>query len=891
MRKEKQTTKAKFSGKLSLSGRISNHVDRFGSFKKVRISGRGVKWRANTNKGSTLAPNTLICYICGRGYGSKSLLIHEKQCAELFSKHEELLPVHERKGLPPRPDFETASSLNDRYDMAREAYENFVKESCPGCQRTFAGKDKLRKHMKGCDEAKKSATNSSGLRDCIVPGWSEATLKDGFVVIREGERSLFPKTYVCYICGREYGSTSIDIHEKQCLELFKKQQELLPPNERKDLPAKPAFEKASSREDRNRMARQVYESLIKETCPGCQRTFNGKEKLEKHMKGCEEAKKWEGSHKGIRECIIPAGERTYTDLLSNYFRGAEIKRINAPTTYICYVCGRQYGSKSIDIHEKQCLDIFRKQQACLPPKERKEEPVRPPYRASTTRLARNAMALEEHEKKVMESCPGCQRTFSGKDKLRKHMKGCDEAKALTTNSLGLRDCNTTGWYSKSLTAFREICTSKVCPTAHVCYLCGREYGSTSISIHEKQCLELFKKQQELLPPNQRKNVPLRPDFEKAMLELFKKQQELLPPNQRKNVPLRPDFEKISSLKERNKMAQLVYESLVKETCPGCYRRFNGKEKLDKHMKGCDLVKEMERDDITTGWCGKSLIAFKEIYHHKKVRPRAYICYLCGREYGSISISIHEQHCQELLKKQQKLLPPNERKDLPPKPAFESAPSLEERNRIAQQVYESAIKETCSGCQRTFNGKEKLNKHIKGCDAVKKINGSFPQKNKQRWKANLYVCYICGNYYSAKSITAHEMKCLEIVQRQQQLLPIEERKKNIPPPLALDAAKSRAERNKLAQRIHENFFMDSCPGCQRTFYGKDKLAKHMKGCAAVKKLASQNSPSAKRTSHRNRSALKLSQNAKLLMRTAVRTTTKGVARSLTNSANFLEKERK
>jgi hypothetical protein len=38
-----------------------------------------------------------------------------------------------------------------------------------------------------------------------------------------------PKYKVCYICGREYGSSSLDIHQKQCLLKREKEQALLPP--------------------------------------------------------------------------------------------------------------------------------------------------------------------------------------------------------------------------------------------------------------------------------------------------------------------------------------------------------------------------------------------------------------------------------------------------------------------------------------------------------------------------------------------------------------------------------------------------------------------------------------------------------------------------------------
>jgi hypothetical protein len=33
----------------------------------------------------------------------------------------------------------------------------------------------------------------------------------------------------------------------------------------------------------------------------------------------------------------------------------------------------------------------------------------------------------------------------------------------------------------------------------MCYICGKEFGSTSLAIHEVQCLKKFQDQQALLP--------------------------------------------------------------------------------------------------------------------------------------------------------------------------------------------------------------------------------------------------------------------------------------------------------------------------------------------------------------------------------------------------------
>lgn len=48
-------------------------------------------------------PRTLICYICGREYGTASLQIHLKTCKKKFCVEESFKPAHLRRALPEPP--------------------------------------------------------------------------------------------------------------------------------------------------------------------------------------------------------------------------------------------------------------------------------------------------------------------------------------------------------------------------------------------------------------------------------------------------------------------------------------------------------------------------------------------------------------------------------------------------------------------------------------------------------------------------------------------------------------------------------------------------------------------------------------------------------------------
>ena len=46
-------------------------------------------------------------------------------------------------------------------------------------------------------------------------------------------------------------------------------------------------------------------------------------------------------------------------------------------TIVCYICGREFGSKSIGIHEPQCLKKWHNENSQLPKGQRRAGPVKP----------------------------------------------------------------------------------------------------------------------------------------------------------------------------------------------------------------------------------------------------------------------------------------------------------------------------------------------------------------------------------------------------------------------------------------------------------------------------------------------------------------------------------
>ena len=98
---------------------------------------------------------------------------------------------------------------------------------------------------------------------------------------------------------------------------------------------------------------------------------------------------------------------------------------------MCYICGREYGTKSLEIHLKTCKKKFENEQSKLPPSQRKPVPEPPKLLAevplggsgsgsyANKMDAYNDAAFDTYNTKALEPCPNCGRTFLP-DSLVKH---------------------------------------------------------------------------------------------------------------------------------------------------------------------------------------------------------------------------------------------------------------------------------------------------------------------------------------------------------------------------------------------------------------------------------------------------------------------------------------
>ncbi|VDP77008.1 unnamed protein product [Echinostoma caproni] len=119
---------------------------------------------------------------------------------------------------------------------------------------------------------------------------------------------------------------------------------------------------------------------------------------------------------------------------------------------VCYICGREFGSASIGIHEPQCLKKWHQQNDLLPKEQRLQPPVKPgvplppPVDASVNRTEHTQALSKFNEAAALAAsanlapCPKCGRTFNP-DRLEIHQRVCkpNNQRPINHNSCHLSD--------------------------------------------------------------------------------------------------------------------------------------------------------------------------------------------------------------------------------------------------------------------------------------------------------------------------------------------------------------------------------------------------------------------------------------------------------------------
>ncbi|KAM6469148.1 zinc finger protein 475 isoform 1-T1 [Liasis olivaceus] len=230
-----------------------------------------------------------------------------------------------------------------------------------------------------------------------------------------------PGLRVCYICGKEFGSQSLPIHEPKCLEKWHIENDRLPKHLRRAPPIKPQAlpGKSCGIVAENEAAAQSYQAQLR-PCQNCGRTFLP-DRLLVHQRSCKAKSSPDSSNYSSSKLPTSTG---YGPSSSISDKSPMIRR---PPTIICYICGREYGTHSISIHEPQCLKKWHIENNQLPKHLRRPEPVKPVVRSIGAKGYYDLDALNESSWQSAQSqlvpCDICGRTFLP-DRLIVHQRSC-----------------------------------------------------------------------------------------------------------------------------------------------------------------------------------------------------------------------------------------------------------------------------------------------------------------------------------------------------------------------------------------------------------------------------------------------------------------------------------
>ncbi|OAF66401.1 Zinc finger protein [Intoshia linei] len=190
----------------------------------------------------------------------------------------------------------------------------------------------------------------------------------------------------------------------------------------------------------------------------------------------------------------------------------------------CYICNRKFTNASLPIHEPQCLIKWKRENNDLPKSKRLKTPKRPPALTADKEGKYNLDAINEQSSKIAESllipCKKCKRTFDP-SRIMKHESICLKSNIVPHRKNlaepAEKDVTSPPTYNEHMqikTAIKKVEKEKPIRKAQfvTCYICGREFTSASIGIHEPQCLKKWQIENDKLPKKYRRPEPVKSKY-------------------------------------------------------------------------------------------------------------------------------------------------------------------------------------------------------------------------------------------------------------------------------------------------------------------------------------------------------------------------------------------
>uniref|UniRef100_A0A8D8LRL0 Zinc finger protein 474 n=1 Tax=Cacopsylla melanoneura TaxID=428564 RepID=A0A8D8LRL0_9HEMI len=218
--------------------------------------------------GSLKKYKTIECNLCSKQFGAASFTFHEPHCRQRWLRENSDRPSTPRNVFgkcetedPNRDIQDTTNSPSPRSDIL-----------CVRCNNKIPSPlvDIHEEHCRKLNPSPFSDTSSS----------PSPTMSP----------SRKPRTVICYLCGREFGKTSIRIHEPQCLKKWHIENDKLPNNLKRPEPTRPEVihVPGTDKIDTQAMGEAAFKSYVAQLvpCGKCGRKFFP-DRVEVHENVCK----------------------------------------------------------------------------------------------------------------------------------------------------------------------------------------------------------------------------------------------------------------------------------------------------------------------------------------------------------------------------------------------------------------------------------------------------------------------------------------------------------------------------------------------------------------------------------------------------------------------------
>ena len=473
-----------------------------------------------------------------------------------------------------------------------------------------------------------------------------------------------PTTVMCYICGREFSSHSISVHERQCAKKWEMTKQKEKEESKQQQKRKTSYEPRKRRVLPDLPAMDKQQSLSLDDIRGSSKTLN------------------RPSTVTIRD--LTQGQRLLKERSKSLATTTPLLRPDTATLS---------GNVSDSSSEHNTLDRLEVQSHSSTEQNTSDDDDIDKCSEATYTISKESDDTT------------CTRTGRSKYPTSHYQNRDGSPSESLSASSDLQENAESG---KERLASDTRFSSSSNPNLKVCYICGREYGSKSLKIHEPQCLKKWR-----LANPKRSRSPCG----RQLNGLSK-------------------ASSVSSLTSQDVNLQSPQKNTTIASSPAL-----------KHSKprsaSCDNILDTSNFNKRRPSAGSHPIS------------KMVLCYICGKQFTMHSLPIHEKQClkkweaqkkseaaEKLFKEKQ-----SKKRNSIHLPVTIKIDQAEENNNTDIQVPQrsGSYGDLLSPDFATLNNED---------DQPQEEESLTPRK------PALVVCYLCGREYGSASISIHEKQCLK-----------------------------------------------------------------------------------------------------------------------------------